>query len=556
MNKKWLISLVFISFMPLIDLFHPGLFVAHDSVDHVARIANFYQNLSEGVLIPRWAANLNWGYGHPILMFLYPLPSYIASLFHLIGFSFIDAAKIVFGLGFILSGIAMYYWVREEYGTPAGFVAGIMYMVAPYRFADLYVRGAIGENFFFIFPPFVAYFICKLAKRFHLKYIAGGAFAIAGMILSHNALMLMFLPFLLFYTAITIIRFKPRHVRGYVVHLVLWLLGFGLTAFFWIPAFFEGKYTLRDIVTKGEIVNRFETISRLIYSPWSFGGTGMMSVQIGLVQWIIVVIATIISVKLIVRRSVPLRFTVRLMWLLLTNFTVSILLMLPISAPFYQQFTILQKFQFPWRFVSLAVFSAAATAGILVSLMPKKRLTIYIVGITLILFVVNYNYWHAKSYLDKPDSFFSGVYYGTTDTGESAPIWSVRFMEHPARAPVEIVEGAATITFMKRSVTKHDYVVDVTSDSVRMLDNTLYFPGWTVYVDGIKKNVTDILFQDPNYRGLINFFLTKGSHTINILFENTKVRTIAELLSLFSLGILLIFSIYGKVIKRKHIISK
>ena len=114
----------------------------------------------------------------------------------------------------------------------------------------------------------------------------------------------------------------------------------------------------------------------------------------------------------------------------------------------------------------------------------------------------------------------------------------------------------ATITFMKRSVTKHDYVVDVTSDSVRMLDNTLYFPGWTVYVDGIKKNVTDILFQDPNYRGLINFFLTKGSHTINIRFENTKVRTIAELLSLFSLGTLLIFSIYGKVIKRKYIISK
>jgi len=124
-SRKWLIGLLVISLVPLIDLFRPGLFIAHDSQDHVARIANFYQNLSEGILIPRWAANLNWGYGHPILMFLYPLPSYVASLFHFLGFSFIDATKIVFGLGFLLSGITMYGWIREEYGGRAGFAAGI-----------------------------------------------------------------------------------------------------------------------------------------------------------------------------------------------------------------------------------------------------------------------------------------------------------------------------------------------------------------------------------------------------------------------------------------------
>ena len=80
-DKKYLLLLILISLVPLLSLFKSGLPLTHDGQDHVARIANFYRSLIEGNLVPRWAGNLNWGYGHPILMFLYPLPSYLASFF-------------------------------------------------------------------------------------------------------------------------------------------------------------------------------------------------------------------------------------------------------------------------------------------------------------------------------------------------------------------------------------------------------------------------------------------------------------------------------------------
>src|SRR4029079_11396276 len=102
-----------IGLIPLIGLFHSGLPLTHDGMDHVARIANFYQSLSEGNIIPRWAANLNWGYGHPILEFLYPLPSYLASFFHFIGFSLVGSTKIVFGIGIVLSLVSMYLWLSQ-----------------------------------------------------------------------------------------------------------------------------------------------------------------------------------------------------------------------------------------------------------------------------------------------------------------------------------------------------------------------------------------------------------------------------------------------------------
>src|SRR5207253_11243745 len=95
-KKNWIypLTLCLLSLLPLADLFHPGLPITHDGQDHVARIANFYQNLSEGVAIPRWAPHLNWDYGHPIIMFLYPLPSYVASLFHGLHINLIDSTKL------------------------------------------------------------------------------------------------------------------------------------------------------------------------------------------------------------------------------------------------------------------------------------------------------------------------------------------------------------------------------------------------------------------------------------------------------------------------------
>src|SRR5579883_2371496 len=153
MKKLFLIVLVFISLVPLVAFIHPGLPLTHDGKDHVARIANFYQNLQQGNVIPRWAANLNWGFGHPILEFLYPLPSYLASLFHVFGFSLINSVKFVFALGVVVSGLAMYLFVNSLWGSEAGVIAGILYMYAPYRFIDLYVRGDVGEHVAFIFIP-------------------------------------------------------------------------------------------------------------------------------------------------------------------------------------------------------------------------------------------------------------------------------------------------------------------------------------------------------------------------------------------------------------------
>ncbi|QQG40352.1 MAG: glycosyltransferase family 39 protein [Candidatus Levyibacteriota bacterium] len=536
-NFLYISFIIFFGVVAILDFFHPGLPITHDGQDHVARIANFYQNLTEGSIIPRWAANLNWGYGHPILMFLYPLPSYIASLFHFLGFSLIDSLKIVFGMSFIASGFAMYLWIKELLGEEPGLVAGILYMFAPYRFVDLYVRGAIGEHVAFVFPPLICYFLLKMSKKYSYWYVVGGAVSLASLVLSHNAITIMFVPVIILYAVYLIYQNDDKKLIA-IRYMLIAIFGFGLSAFFGFPAFFEGKYTLRDIVTKNEYAKSFVNWKDFLYGLWSYGGTGLFTVQIGIVQWFVVICMTPLVIFYRQKRNIQLLIVSTFILFFSTLF-----LMISQSKVVWETLTILQKFQFPWRFLSIIVFLAAVSGGFFIFCLPKKFKSGAIVLIICFSLFFNKDYWHAKGFLQKDQAFFKSIYNGTTDTGESAPVWSVRFMEKMPKAHSEVISGKATIKEVERTSIKHVYEIEVNSDSARIRENTLYFPGWKIINN--KKNITPE-FQDPANRGLMTYFLGKGKYTVFIMFEETKLRFAADIISVFSLVSIIILGILKK----------
>ncbi|RJQ37746.1 hypothetical protein C4559_03355 [Candidatus Microgenomates bacterium] len=543
MNYKKLLLfflLFLISLVPLLDLFHPGLPITHDGQDHVARIANFYKNLTDGNLIPRWAPNLNWGYGHPVLMFLYPVPSYTSSLVHLLGFSLVDSIKITFGTMFILSGIAMYLWAREAFNEQAGFLAAILYMFTPYRFIDLYVRGAIGEHSAFVFLPLVLYFFLKLTQKISFFYVVGGSLSLAGLILSHNAISLMFLPIILFYAFYLIFLAKTK--KNIIINFFYILVfGFILSAFFWVPAFFEGRYTLRNIVTAGGYLNNFIEFTALFYGKWSFGGSGQFSIQLGIINILFSLLSVFVLFYLYKKEDKKFLFLLFIIF----YFLLTIFLMSKESNIIWQKILILQNFQFPWRFLSVTVFATSVFGAIFLIVLPKKIQISFLIILCAAILYINKDYWHANNYLYKPENFYTNIYNGTTDTGESAPIWSIRFMEKRPLANVEIIEGDGAISEIKRETSLHVYKIIANKD-VRIRENTLYFPGWKVLDNGKK---VPIEFQDQKNRGLITYYIPKGEHEIKIVFEETKLRLFADYLSLS--GIITIMGLWIFSIKNK-----
>ena len=79
------------------------------------------------------------------------------------------------------------------------------------------------------------------------------------------------------------------------------------------------------------------------------------------------------------------------------------------------------------------------------------------------------------------------------------------------------------------------------------MDNTVYFPGWQVEVDG---NKAPIQFQDPNYRGLITFNVPKGMHNIEVIFGESPVRVVSNYLSLLGLvAVVILFALRSTIDK-------
>ncbi len=524
MKIKYLIFLILLCVIPIISLFHSGLPITHDGQDHVARIANFYQNLKEGVIIPRWAGNLNWGYGHPILEFLYPLPSYIASLFHFIGFSLVDSTKIVFGLSMVSSLIFMYLWLSSFLSRNSAILGAVLYAYAPYRFVDLYVRGDIGENLAFAFIPLVLLFIYRISKEKNFNNVLFGGISLAFLILSHNAVSLIFIPFILFYTLFLIAKDKNRKRKLIYYYTIILVLGFALSAFFWIPGLFEAKYTLRNIVTKGAYLERFVNLKDLIYGSWKYDITGQFTVQVGIINWLSLIVSPIVGFYLYKKTN---KDYILILGLIIYTL-IAIFLMLPVSNFIWSRIMLLQNFQFPWRFLAITIFTTAVLGAFFVSLIPQKfQIWFSLVLIALIL-ILSKDYIKPKGYLYKPESFYTGIYKGTTDTGESAPIWSVRFMEKEPKAHLEVVDGEAKITEIKRTSIYHEYKIAARKKTM-FLENTLYFPGWQIIANN---NPVQIEFQNPQYRGLMTFVLGKGNYKLAVLYKETKVRAFADAISI------------------------
>jgi hypothetical protein len=206
----------------------------------------------------------------------------------------------------------------------------------------------------------------------------------------------------------------------------------------------------------------------------------------------------------------------------------------------WEKLTILQKFQFPWRLLTLVVFFSAILLALVVNSF-KNRLQLNVtLAVVSLLLINNVNFWHARGYSDHPESYYASVYHGTTDTGESAPIWSVRFMENEPKRSTEIIDGDAVISEELRDSVTRVYVVSAKKDS-RVLENTLYFPGWKVRIDGQDAPVE---FQDQRYRGLITYFVPEGKHRVQISFSETKLRIAADLISLVAIVILVLYAVY------------
>lgn len=525
----YLLILLFIGIFFVFPLARNSFYLSHDGEAQIARFGAYIKAFSDGQFPLRWAGDLNYKYGSPVLIFYYPLPGIMSIALNAVGINLENIFKFLIGSFFILSFITFFLWARtlveDNYSALVG---SLLYGLAPYHFLNLYVRGDVAELIALSVVPLVLLMIEKSESGKYKFAIMGGIFY-ALLILSHNSVSLVFSPIFLAYS---LFRVKSR--KSLFLCFLLLIIGLALSSFFWIPAVFEAKYTGVKFFIGDMYKNHFPSIQTLFYSLWGFGPdvnkSGGLSPQLGVLPFII----PFLSVYLIFKRKKFRALTI--FWF--AFFLILLFLVLKESTVFWNIVPFLKQLQFPWRLIGIASF-ASAVLGTMLLATGGKRLKI-VVSIFIIIYSFQFlriNYIHGKS-----DRFYLN-YPGTTYYhGQASSIWTAGdFYEYP-KNKIEIIGGQGKVIKQKIKSNVHELVVNADSE-LSLLDNTVYFPGWNVKVDG--KQVP-IEFQDMNHRGLIEFKAPAGFHSIDIIFGESRVRFISDVISLATVVILTIFILTRK----------
>jgi len=261
----YILLVLLFSLFPISPLLQPGYpWGAHDARHSVYFLLEFDRGIQDGILYPRWQPDFAFGYGYPFFNIYGPLSTGIGEAFHLLGFSFVDAVKIVFALSVVCSGLAMYGFVKQVLGRRAALVAAVAFMVIPYRLVDLYVRAALAESVAYVFIPLVLWAGWATLHHPRLANILGLAVAYALLMFTSPLVSLLLTLILFFYIAALALaqvndaqswrnlsRESVLPWVGHLGHVLLptvsgLILGIGLSAVFSLPALTENRFVRVD----------------------------------------------------------------------------------------------------------------------------------------------------------------------------------------------------------------------------------------------------------------------------------------------------------------------
>ncbi len=499
----WILLILLACTLVLWPLSKRGMFISDDGEWMVIRLSAFFQSLREGQFPVRFLGRLNHSYGYPVANFLYPGFLYLGSFIHGLGVPFVETIKLIFALSVVGSSVMAFLWLRVSFGALASFIGSLSFLFSPYILFDLYERGSVGEVLAF-FPAFVGLYSIASKKRWLF------ALSVAGLIVSHNTLAILFLGVFSLYLL----------WKGAYEFFLPLALGMGMSAFFWLPAIFERRFVIFDATIVSRPLEYF-----VMYKDAS---------RLGFVA--------IISALLILLRKDEKRLPEKNFFLII--FSASIILATALTTQLWTWETLVKLVQFPYRFLAVSIVTGSWIVASFVqnvSFRTKCGLFVLFVGLW------GLTLWSTLTsieYSNQPEGYYTTNEATTNVADEYMPRW-VR--EKPQRRPVqklEFISGRGTIDIEGGSTRATRVKITALDSSVVQL-NTIYYPGWGVLLDGVPVDI-----DHENEQGVMRMRVPSGTHTMRAEFRETPARLASDLVSLVSLVACVILAVRER---RRHV---
>lgn len=511
------------------ELFRPGLPLTHDSQNHLARFASYYLALKDGQIPPRWADNLNNGFGYPVFNFNYPLPNMVAAPLIGVNLSIQNTMKVQIFVTLVLSLLGSYLWLRQYFAVYPTFTGSLYYAMSPYVLNLIYVRGVIGENWAYALFPWLLWLIDKnVGEKKLVHWYQVGLAVVGGMfLLSHNIIVLLGFPVLLVYVVYKV-RSNLIDIRKLLIPSILALM---LSMFFWLPALLEKKYTVLDQArVNQEYTRHFLRPGQLLFSGLDFGFSRIGPVDgirmgIGWLGLLIVMISLVVFCRN--------KFRPRYLFYLATFLLFVVLLTLQLTHRLWELIPFLSYVQFPWRII----FFAPLVMTIFLAFLTSYNKWVGSVLLLLALFgLLNLTASTDEERFDFNDEYWLTYPQTTSVLDENMPKWFDKYLAYELDQTLfndQLYSFDSDNLSILNDLSKSSQKILISTPiATTMMLRIANFPGWRVMIDS-----TVILpSQSSDNAGMISVNLNAGQHEISWKFtQNTFPRLLGNFISLLAL---------------------
>lgn len=557
-NKEYLCILL-ISIIVCIPLMNKNINIYRDDgIQHVCRLIGTYQTIKSGEMLPMIMSNLCNNFGYSWNIFYSPLTAYAPLIFKIFNFTFTNCLKIFMFAVTLLSGITMYtFMMNVTKNKNVSLLSSILYVLAPYRITDMYIRIAVAELASFVFIPIIfdgLYSVLK-EEKLSFKLIWGTV----GLILTHTVITMYMAIICLLYLVFNIKKLKSiKVIRILVISLVCILL---ITSFYWVGLLQHHNATSYEVFVPGrmEVGNKLEYYKTEFYQLFHTNKDQTMIYAIGLVTVLGLVLTPIAwkNVEKDYKRT----------YVLFLIFGIILTIMTLTFFPFEKLPSIFKMIQFTFRLYEFTAFFFAFVAGINYGIIIKnfKIFDVIVLAVISTLLLIPYKSKLEYELSTNEDRLIEGVRV-TENTGRvHAGMASMEYL--PSKAfkvlntyianrkdePI-ITNGEAEILNYSKNRTNLEFEL-ANMKSKKEADNQnnkteagltielpyIYYLGYRVYANGSEIEYTE---SDNGFVQIkINPALYEQNVKINMKYTGTNEMIVASVISIVSAMIIVISEI-------------
>ncbi len=541
--------LIILSYWALKPLLVKGYFSMHDDTQP-ARIFEMAKAIQEGQFPARWVGDLGYGAGYPLFNFYAPLPYYLGSLAYLTGLNAIDSAKILFGIGIILSVLFMYFFLKKIAGRAAGMAGGVLYLYAPYHAVNIYVRGALGELYAYSFIPLLVFGVYQLfsskTEQNARRGILWGVLGLSGMILSHNILGMLglFLLILFIFLIFVYLLVKKLNLKIILPLSLIVIFSLLLTSFFWMPAVLEKQYTNVESVTQGgsNFRDHFVYPDQLWNSVWGYAGSAPgradgMSFMIGKFHLILLVISLVLYLILFKKQEnekLQKVFLVSAIYFFLSTF-----MTLQSSQFIWNLFPFFKYVQFPWRFLNFSLFFLVIVILYPFTFLESKQKNILSIALIILTIFFYSKFFQPAMYIASNDADYVSA---ISLTGKMSVISDeylpIDFIKKNSQ---EMIDSVNTNSIIEAKIDKSRFIYKeitiIARENGKYITPFTFFPGWEARLNGNKIAIDDTF-------GRISLTVLEGESKLVFRFTDTPFRKIANGISILGFFLLVYVALF------------